>query len=226
MNPNRVAEIFKQIEGYRIDLPRDAAHLGPSFLMDLTGTCRNYTNAVTQLLNEIQAERTSVQRALSAANTDFEIRQDELLAADEAVKRLPNIADRQATVRVALREQRNRVTALEAALQDLVNIEKAVRLVYNELKATAGEIRQQRQLLHDDLSLQGYKGSEGGTPARPLPSVRNGPWPAQAFQETAVSESETLASIDKLLAEGTEEGTEEGDDAPSTLENPSDKKTS
>jgi len=160
MTPERSAIIFDLLPTLVLSLPQRSADLGPAFLLELIGKCRANLNHVTLLLHEIQEERTGLESDLHGKEADFEMQHDTLLAEDPAIRLLPNIADREATVRVFLRVAKGAISTLKKTLQTLSGVEKAVKLAYTELKGTMQDIRRQQQLLHDDIKLKTFYGSE------------------------------------------------------------------
>jgi hypothetical protein len=74
-----------------------------------------------------------------------------------------NIADREATVNLILRERKSEIQALEGQLLDLSYVEKAVRHRYNELKSTMSDIRAQRALIRDAIDTGAFYGDETET---------------------------------------------------------------
>lgn len=159
-----VDKVFQEISDLKIELESDPTTLGPKYLNQVIYQCRNYLNKVTQILLEVQREKREVAKKLRAAKTEYDIRSSELLAGDDRVRRLPNIADRQATVRVILSDLARDVTNAEHDLQDLDHVEKAVKLRHNELKHTSADIKAQRMLVRDEYDTGSFYGDEGDTP--------------------------------------------------------------
>lgn len=161
MTPERVEEIYKELDGYSVELDREAWSLGPKHLHDLIAKTRGYLNAVTFILQEILKEKQLLDRDKHAKESAFKVESDRLLAEDERVRRCPSIEDRRATINLILRDQLNDIASLDASLLDLGYVEKAVRHRYNELKATMTDIRAQRSLMRDHLDTGSFYGDEG-----------------------------------------------------------------
>lgn len=160
METKRIEQIYDEIVKYTINLELDPTVLGPRYLQQSIATCRNYMNAVSAIMGEIHREKSGLERNLRAQEAAFKISSDELLASDARVMRLPNIADRQATINMILSEQVRTIEDLKRDILNLEHVEKAVRHRHNELKATSSDIRSQRQLLRDEIDSGSYYGDE------------------------------------------------------------------
>jgi hypothetical protein len=163
MDPKRVDEIYEQMGKFSIELPPDAWALGPKHIHDMISLTRGYTNSVSHVLQEILQERQTLDRGKHAVESVFKMESDRLLAEDDRVRRLPNIADREATVNLILRERRTEIQDLEGLLLDLSYVEKAVKHRYNELKSTMSDIRAQRALIRDAIDTGSFYGDETET---------------------------------------------------------------
>jgi len=164
MTRDRMEEILNETTKYKIELAHDPTALGPKYLQDLIATCRNYTNHVARLLNEVGRARMAVDFELRRRQTAFQISADELLANNPMVRNLPNIADRQAQINLLLKDEHRGIKDLENDLKDLDHVQKLVRDQHRELKDTMNEIKTQRSLIRDDLDTGRMYGDERNTP--------------------------------------------------------------
>ena len=128
-------------------------------------------NEATLLLQEVQTEHSAFDSLLNGAEATFELKHDNLLASDPAIKGLPNIADREAAIRVILREDRSATADLKNSTKSLAALEKVVKLTYTELKATMSDIRKQQEIAHDEIKLKTFYGSETTQVDEPESSV-------------------------------------------------------
>jgi hypothetical protein len=163
MESARVDIVYTELESLSIELEHDPTVLGPKYLNEVVARCRSFLNKVSRILLEVQREKRSVQKSLAGKEAEFKIRSDEILANDERVKRLPNIADRMATVNLILASLAREVSDLKLELRDLETIEKAVRLRHGELRDTAADIRTQRQLIKSETDTGAFYGDERST---------------------------------------------------------------
>lgn len=160
LSVDRLTAIMTDSDKFELKLANDPSVLGPSYLQDMIATCRNYTNSVVQLLNEISRARMDVGRDLRRRKTAFKIASDELLAKDPSVKGLPNIKDREAQINLLLKEERRILENLDNDLVDHTHVEEYLKRRHRELKDTMREIQTQRSLMQDDRSLGGMYGDE------------------------------------------------------------------
>jgi hypothetical protein len=165
MDDQRVTHIYAEIESYSIELAKDPTVLGPAYLNEVISRCRNYLNRTTAFLLEIARERHATQTALDGQESCFAIEHDELLADDAGVKSLPNITDREAKIRVLLRERVRAISDLKVQLRTLDAIEKAVRTRHSELVRTDGQIKTQRSLIRDEIDTKSFYGDESSSSA-------------------------------------------------------------
>lgn len=115
-------------------------------------------------------------RDLSAAETVFRIRSNELLASNTSVAARPSIADRQAMIETLLNEERERITTLQSQLRSTQHIKGIVRFRKGELDGTMSSIRQQGALLKAQLRSGSFYGDEtersrGGRAPDPVDSM-------------------------------------------------------
>lgn len=164
MKLDRIKEVYAELEQYLVQLHPDPRSLGPLYLNDLIAKTRNYLNAVSRVQLEVHREKQVLSRDLRAQEAAYQLSFDDLLANDDRVRRLPSIEDRKATVGVFLRDERQGIEALKAALQDLEFVDKAVRHRHKELTATMSEIKLQRSLIRDEIDTGAMYGDERASP--------------------------------------------------------------
>ena len=198
MDPKRVDEIYEQMGKFSVELPSDAWVLGPKHIHEMISMTRGYTNSVSHILQEILQEKQSLDRAKHASEAVFRMEADRLLVEDERAKRGVNIADREATVNLILRERKSEIQALEGQLLDLGYVEKAVRHRYNELKSTMSDIRAQRALIRDAIDTGAFYGDETET-------SRGSKFSAPAPDGSSLSEDDidrSMRELDTMLVVG------------------------
>lgn len=193
MEQTEIEEIYAEIQQLPIELAPDPTILGAIYITEIIAKCRNHLNRVSQILLRMSRERRLVKFTLSGEETILSAEKDRLLAEDDDVKRAANIRDREAIANTKLRERLNRIHVLKNELLDLETVEKAVKLIHEELVRTSNEIKTQRSLLHADrYSGAGY-GDESNLPrdgkGRVLPQ----------------SDDIDIAELDALVADGIKE---------------------
>ena len=198
MDPKRVDEIYEQMGKFSIELPSDAWVLGPKHIHEMISLTRGYTNSVSHVLQEILQEKQNLDRSKHALEAVFRMEADRLLVEDDRVKRAPNIADREATVNLILRERRTEIQLLEGQLLDLSYVEKAVRHRYNELKSTMSDIRAQRALIRDAIDTGSFYGDETQTSRGS--TFGGAPPTSDGLSEDAIDRS--MRELDTMLVVG------------------------
>lgn len=175
MKQQRIDEIYSRLSGFSIDLPRDAAHMGPEYLREVISLCRNYLNETAHYLQDVLVEESYLAMGLDAAEAAYQIRSTELLATDPRVSERPSIADRQAAIDNILREQKQAIIRMQSEMRCLGHVKAVIKNRQNELNGTMSAIRMQRSLLHDVLRSGAFYGDESnvsrGNPLDPVDSL-------------------------------------------------------
>lgn len=196
MEQTEINEIYAEIGKLPIELAPDPTVLGPLYINGVISKCRNHLNRVSQILLRMSRERRGVKFSLAGEETLLAAEKDRLLAEDDDVRRAANIRDREAIANTKLRDRLNKIHHLKTELLDLETVERAVKLIHEELVRTSNEIKTQRSLLHADRVSGAAYGDESDTPrdgkGRALPKA----------------EDIDLAELDALVAEGIQESTE------------------
>lgn len=193
MEASQIERIYDEILQMGIELEPDPTVLGPRYLNEVVSRCRNFMNRVTIILLELQREKRTLTKALAGEEASYKIEFDQILAENDAIKRLPNIKDRESSANVLLATRRRTISDLEMQILDLETVEKTVKLRHQELIRTSDNIRIQRSLLFADRTTGSGYGDEYDGPrdakGRPLPS------------DGGIDENE----LDRLLADSTAE---------------------
>ena len=164
-----VDNIYNEVGELHLELERDPTVLGPNYINSIMAQCRNYLNKASFIRLTLNRMRRELMVKIGGEETLFSVEKDQLLANDETVKRQPNIRDREALVNTLLRDRVNSISALKGELLDLETVEKAVKMVHDELIRTSAEIKTQRTMLFADrVSGAGY-GDESNGSSNPLP---------------------------------------------------------
>jgi len=153
MNDSRIDEVFARLEDMRIDLDEDPLSMGPAWLNNKVGLCRNYTNEAQKYQRECQRYIRQVSAQLRVAQAEYDLNRNDLLANDEDIIAMRNLSrvDREAAADYRLREDQAAINLLDNQLQDA----KAVLLVIDdkcrELREVMSAIRLQRDLIKAEI---------------------------------------------------------------------------
>ena len=165
-----VDRIYSEVGQLHIELERDPTVLGPNYIHDIMSRCRNYLNKVSHTRLTLSKMRRDLMVKIGGEETLFTVEKDRLLAEEDSVKRQPNIRDREALVNTLLRDRVNSISILKSELLDLETVERAVKMVHEELIRTSTEIKTQRALIYSDrVSGGGYGDESNGTSTPPPP---------------------------------------------------------
>jgi hypothetical protein len=164
-----VDELYREIGTLRVELEPDPTVLGARYIQSVTSKCRNYLNRISQRRVELSRMRRNLIVQIAGEETALSIEKDHLLAENDTVQRQPNIRDREAVVNTMLRSQVQSIASKKRDLLDVETVDKAVKLVHDELIRTSTEIKVQRSLLFSDrMSGSGY-GDESPVGSNPPP---------------------------------------------------------
>ena len=157
MEQKYVDNLYREIGTLRVELEPDPTVLGARYIQSVTSKCRNYLNKISQRRVELSLMRRNLMVQIAGEETALSIEKDHLLAENDTVQRQPNIRDREAVVNTMLRSQVQSIANKKRDLLDVETVDKAVKLVHDELIRTATEIKVQRSLLFSDrISGSGY----------------------------------------------------------------------
>lgn len=163
ISDERMQAIMVESEKYQMVLAHDPTVLGPKYLQDMIATCRNYTNHVVTLMNEVRRSKMALDIELRRKQAAFKISADELLAKNLVVRSLPNIKDRDAQINLMLKDEHREIVSFENDILDLEHVEDFVKARHRELKDTMREIQTQRGLIRDDRETGSMYGDERPT---------------------------------------------------------------
>jgi hypothetical protein len=160
MDIERIREIYAELDKYSVTLHPDPVTLGPKYLQDTIAKIRNFLNAVTKLLLDVQAERHQLSREIRRSEDAFKIVLDETMASDERVKKQPNIRDREALAHTIHAEEVKAISVLKLDMDSLLLVEKAIRHRHNELRDTMADVKTQKSLIQSEIDTGSMYGDE------------------------------------------------------------------
>ncbi len=167
MKLERINQIYEELSKYSIELAEDPTTMGPQYIVRMTSECRNFLNSVTRILLEIHRDRQNTANRLGRLRGVFAIKSDDLLASNADVIRRPNIRDREAAIKVILKEDVAEIVEAEEDLRNLDAIATAVKLCHAELVRTDGQIRTQRSAIQDEIKTKSFYGDENSNNHQP-----------------------------------------------------------
>jgi hypothetical protein len=126
LTEERVDAIFKEMDGYVLELVPDPTSLGPQYFRDHIAVCRNFLNRVGLVLNELNRERLLVSGELRRLEALYALDYDNLLTNEPEIKNLDSIEDRKSAVGYRLREQRTAINEFKARMHSLDSVYKVV----------------------------------------------------------------------------------------------------
>jgi hypothetical protein len=160
LTEERVDAIFKEMDGYVLELVPDPTSLGPQYFRDHIAVCRNFLNRVGLVLNELNRERLLVSGELRRLEALYALDYDNLLTNEPEIKSLDSIEDRKSAVGYRLREQRTAINELKARMHSLDSVYKVVSYRNRELHATMTAIKDQSKLMSAEIRSGGFYGDE------------------------------------------------------------------
>jgi len=170
-----VDRLYSEISELRIELEPDPTILGARYIQSVTSRCRNHLNRVALIRVQLNQKKRNLMVQIAGEETSLSIEKSSLLAGNDTVRRGSNIADREAIANTMLRQQINRISVLKLDLLDIDTVDKAVKMIHDELIRTSQEIKVQRSLLFSDRNSGAGYGDEtpinGSTPPSPSPQT-------------------------------------------------------
>jgi len=160
LTEERTTAIFEEMDSYVLELASEPSMLGPQYFQDIIAKCRGCLNKVSLVLSELNREKLEVSSELRKLEAAYALDYDDLLANDDAVKRLANIDDRKSTVGYLLRSQRQKINELKDRLHSLDAVYKVATHRNRELHATMNAIKDQRRLMVTEISTGAFYGDE------------------------------------------------------------------
>jgi hypothetical protein len=160
LTEQRIDAIFKEMDGYVLELANEPGLLGPQYFQDIIATCRGHLNKVSLVVSELNREKLSVSGELRRLEAVYALEYDNLLSNDPRVKALASIEDRKATVGFILRDQRVCMNTLKDRMHSLDAVGKLVAYRNRELHATMTAIKDQRRLMQTELATGAFYGDE------------------------------------------------------------------
>ncbi len=218
VTPDYIEEVFTSLEAMTVELDDDPLEYGPRRLAHKVAETRTHLSRCEQVSLQISRLLQQYKRGHRAAQLEFDLKLQHMLANDPEVRAGRNVADRNAIATVKLNEQREAMSHMEVVIQDLEVVMTSIKSKRADLRDVQGRLRDQMRLCQEEVGLGGKWGSKV---AGSGPSLSNTPLiDTKALreldamfsgEELHVSDPADLAPPAPSLSAGDED--EEGDEA-------------
>jgi len=207
VDPARIEGFYQELAGMQVELDADPLALGPKRINAKTAACRALLSRTERVFLEVSQDLYWYKREHRRALAEFELAVQDLMANDPEVRAGRNITDREAIAHTKLRSDRERISILQFACEDLEAVLSVVKVKRNDLKDIASRLRDQLKICQEEIGLGARWGLRGKAP--------------KIKESAGVSGSidQVDALMDEILAKPDNEAEEvEGDDLPAEIE--------
>jgi hypothetical protein len=166
VTPDYIDQVFSALEAMSVDLDDDPLEYGPRRLAHKVSETRTHLSRCEQLSLQISRLLQQYKRGHRAAQLEFDLKLQHMLANDPEVRAGRNVADRNAIATVKLNEQREAMSHMEVVIQDLEVVMTSIKSKRADLRDVQGRLRDQMRLCQEEVGLGGKWGSKapGSTP--------------------------------------------------------------
>ena len=166
VTPDYIEQVFTSLEAMNVELDDDPLEYGPRRLAQKVAETRTHLSRCEQLSLQISRLLQQYKRGHRAAQLEFDLKLQHMLANDPEVRAGRNVADRNAIATVKLNEQREAMSHMEVVIQDLEVVMTALKSKRADLRDVQGRLRDQMRLCQEEVGLGGKWGSKtpGSTP--------------------------------------------------------------
>lgn len=196
VTPERIQRFYEALAAMHVELDADPLEQGPKRLNEKTSECRGFLSQTERIFVEVSQDLHWYRREHRRASAAFELSVQELFANDPDTRAGRNITDRLAIAHTKLRVERERISELQFAVEDLEAVLLIVKAKRNDLKDVAGRIRDQLKLCQEEIGL----GNRWGSYRRPSGADRGSNF-AGGRDELEDLLDGALASIEKEAEE-------------------------
>jgi hypothetical protein len=200
VDPARIESFYQELAGMQVELDADPLALGPKRINAKTAACRALLSRTERIFLEISQDLYWYKREHRMALADFELAVQELMSNDPEVRAGRNITDREAIAHTKLRADRERISVLQFACEDLDAVLSVVKVKRNDLKDIASRLRDQLKICQEEIGL----GARWGLKKR-LPR-------AEEAAQSSRSTDGVVALMDEILAKSDDEDEEASDE--------------
>jgi len=170
VDPIRIEAFYQALGDMHVDLDADPLALGPKRINNKTAECRTFLSKTERMFLEVSQDLYWYRREHRKALADFELAVQDLMSNDPEVRSGRSIQDREAIAHTKLRSDRERISVLQFASEDLEAVLIVVKTKRNDLKDIASRLRDQLKICQEEISLGARWGanSRAKTPNRGL----------------------------------------------------------
>ena len=166
-----VDSIFREIESMNVALDNDPIEFGPKRLNNKVAESRDHLTRCEQLFVRVSHWLQLYKRAHRAAQLDFDLAMQDMLANDPEVRAGRNVKDRDAIATVKMRERREELDRLAITIQDLEALMTVIKSKRTDLKDSQGRLKDQIRLCQEEVGLGAKWGSRAGNSTQILDSA-------------------------------------------------------
>ena len=187
VTPVYIEEVFTSLEAMTVELDDDPLEYGPRRLAHKVAATRSHLSRCEQLSLQISRLLQQYKRGHRAAQLEFDLKLQHMLANDPEVRAGRNVADRNAIATVKLNEQREAMSHMEVVIQDLEVVMTSIKSKRADLRDVQGRLRDQMRLCQEEVGLGGKWGSR---------AVGSGP----SLSNTPLIDTRALRDLDAMFS--------------------------
>lgn len=204
VDPARIESFYQELASMQVELDADPLALGPKRINAKTAECRALLSRTERVFLEVSQDLYWYKREHRRALADFELAVQDMMANDPEVRAGRNITDREAIAHTKLRSDRERISVLQFACEDLEAVLSVVKAKRNDLKDIASRLRDQLKICQEEIGLGGRWGMSRKSPK---PSSKA---PPESIDQVTALMDEILSKSGESEDEGdSEDGDEE-----------------
>jgi len=190
VSPDRITKFYQDLASMQMDLDSDPLELGPKRLNAKTSECRGYLSRTERMFLEVSQDLHWYKREHRRSEAMFELSVQDLMTNNPEVRSGPSYSDRLAIAHTKLRVERERISALLFAVEDLEAVITVIRTKRNDLKDIASRLRDQLKICQEEIGLGGRWGNTRRVPGPSSGHVAGTPDEVDSLLDNALSEIE------------------------------------
>lgn len=203
VSAERIEKFYEDLGAMQVSLDPDPLELGPKRINNKFAECRRLLSQTERMFMEVSQDLHWYKREHRRAQATFELDVQELLSNDPDVRSPRNITDRMAIAHVKLRKEREEISRLQFAVEDLEAVAFVIRTKRNDLKDISSRLRDQLKICQEEISLGSRWGSGRSGRPRKTESSQQDTGSSTDLDESVVS------LLDGVLSQDEEEETSE-----------------
>jgi hypothetical protein len=210
VEPSRIERFYQELADMQVVLDADPLALGPKRMNAKTAECRALLSRTERIFLEVSQDLYWYKREHRRALADFELAVKDLLSNDPVVRSNRSATDREAVCHTKLRTDKEKISTLQFACEDLEAVLSVVKTKRNDLKDIASRLRDQLKICQEEIGL-GARWSRGKS--RDTESHGSESTPNSSTDSVVAAMDEILARMDtSVTTEELEASDDEGSD--------------